>query len=142
MRALFAVFVFSCFALPAHGQAIRCTGADGVVRYQQTPCPGGKPVNMSGVGEADFTSQGALQARREVAQQQRASDVQANINTGRVGVGMTSLEAFQAWGSPSRVNSTVTARGSSQQWVYRRERGAADYVYVTDGVVTAVQSSR
>lgn len=54
----------------------------------------------------------------------------------RVVVGMTAEQVRQAWGEPQSVNRTQTARGSEEQWVY----GLGYYVYVFNGVVTAVQT--
>jgi hypothetical protein len=52
-------------------------------------------------------------------------------------VGMTANQVRQAWGDPMSVNHTRTAAGASEQWVYDLGR----YVYVDNGVVTAVQAT-
>jgi hypothetical protein len=41
------------------------------------------------------------------------------------------------WGKPARINTTATAAGTREQWVY-----GSGYVYLTDGLVTAIQTSR
>lgn len=41
------------------------------------------------------------------------------------------------WGKPTRINTTQTAAARVEQWVYR-----AGYVYLTNGTVTAIQTSR
>lgn len=52
-------------------------------------------------------------------------------------IGMTAVQVrASCWGKPDRVNDTLTARGENSQWVYR-----GGYVYLTDGVVTAIQTS-
>ena len=57
---------------------------------------------------------------------------------GGVRIGLTAAGVLKScWGKPHRVNTTQTASQRQEQWVY----GAA-YVYLTDGVVTAVQFSR
>lgn len=40
------------------------------------------------------------------------------------------------WGKPQRINRTTTAHGVREQWVY----GGGNYLYLKDGVVTAVQN--
>lgn len=54
----------------------------------------------------------------------------------RVVVGMTAAQVRQAWGEPQSINRTQSARGTEEQWVY----GLGYYVYVFNGVVTAVQT--
>ena len=51
-------------------------------------------------------------------------------------VGMTAEQVRQAWGEPLRINRTQSAGGTQEQWVY----GLGYYVYVRNGVVTAVQT--
>lgn len=41
------------------------------------------------------------------------------------------------WGKPARVNATQTAAARQEQWVY-----GSGYVYLTNGIVTAIQTSR
>lgn len=55
----------------------------------------------------------------------------------RVVVGMNAGMVRAAWGDPVDVNTTVTAAGRHEQWVYGRGR----YVYLDDGAVTAIQTS-
>lgn len=51
-------------------------------------------------------------------------------------IGMTADEVRDSvWGSPEKINSTETAYGTREQWVYP-DRG---YVYLKDGVVTSIQ---
>lgn len=52
-------------------------------------------------------------------------------------LGMTSTQVLQAWGAPQSINRTVTPTGSDEQWVY----GFNSYVYLTNGIVRAVQST-
>lgn len=44
------------------------------------------------------------------------------------------------WGNPSAVNRTITARGESEQWVYRGAFGKSQYLYFTNGKLTAIQN--
>lgn len=53
-------------------------------------------------------------------------------------LGMTADQVRSSWGNPRSINATITARGKHEQWVY----GIGQYVYLTDGVVTTIQTSR
>jgi hypothetical protein len=50
-------------------------------------------------------------------------------------IGMNVQQLVKAWGVPSKINQTVTAAGTSQQWVYSGDR----YLYVDNGKLTAIQ---
>lgn len=56
---------------------------------------------------------------------------------GGVRVGMTKAEvAASCWGKPKSINSTTTARGTREQWVYGR-----DYLYFDEnGLLTTIQN--
>ena len=41
-----------------------------------------------------------------------------------------------SWGKPQEINTTTTAHGVREQWVYR----GYNYLYFTDGVLTAIQN--
>ncbi|HEY8892608.1 MAG TPA: hypothetical protein VIM70_20425 [Clostridium sp.] len=52
-------------------------------------------------------------------------------------IGMTSDEARASeWGNPNSINKTVTASGTDEQWVYDNN----EYVYIKNGIVTAIQT--
>lgn len=44
-----------------------------------------------------------------------------------------------SWGIPDHINRTKTAFGESQQWVYEGKYGHTKYVYLKNGIVTAIQ---
>ena len=50
-------------------------------------------------------------------------------------IGTTESSVINKWGKPKYKNVTVTPSGKVEQWVYNGDR----YVYVQDGIVTAVQ---
>lgn len=51
-------------------------------------------------------------------------------------IGMTAEEVKKTiWGSPNEINKTTTKYGVDEQWVY----GLGRYVYLEDGIVTAIQ---
>ena len=57
----------------------------------------------------------------------------------RIWVGMSEGMLRASWGSPETVNRTVTSSVVSEQWVYHRAYPHDAYVYVENGVVTALQ---
>jgi hypothetical protein len=90
------------------------------------------------------------QAEREYEARRSALLQQIHEFMDTVRIGMTAAEADAAeresfrnsagWGKT--VNTTVTANGTTQQWVYRfsKDYGVNDmYVYLRDGVVFAIQ---
>lgn len=58
-----------------------------------------------------------------------------DILTGRVRVRMTKEMVIESIGEPKDINTTVSALGIREQWVY----GNGFYVYFTDGKVTTIQ---
>ena len=53
-------------------------------------------------------------------------------------IGAEAAVAEVAWGRPARVNRTVTAAAAREQWVY----GDRQYIYVDNGIITAIQTAR
>lgn len=50
-------------------------------------------------------------------------------------IGMTEAEVYAStWGAPQKVNTTETAAGKREQWVYD-----GGYIYLNNGIVTAIQ---
>lgn len=61
------------------------------------------------------------------------------LKAGTARVGLTAEGVRKScWGKPSRINETLTGTHRHEQWVY----SPGHYVYFTDGIVTAIQSSR
>lgn len=55
-------------------------------------------------------------------------------------IGMTADEVKKsAWGYPDKINRTTTQYGVSEQWVYKGPNYNYKYVYLDDGIVTAIQ---
>lgn len=125
----------------SHAQINKCT-VDGKVQYQATPCPGvSQTVNLSGAGKANPTSPATNYYKKEAARLAHTERINEAIALRKVLIGMTEDELVQSWGNPSKKNKTMSASGTSEQWVYyRRDIGDTQYVYVTNGVVTTVQS--
>jgi hypothetical protein len=80
---------------------------------------------------------------REAARRRLEEYVQAHPEYGKeilahqVTPGMSQDDVVASWGKPEHVNTTITASGRHEQWVYGNQ-----YVYFDDGRVSAVQSSR
>jgi hypothetical protein len=55
----------------------------------------------------------------------------------KVSIGMTAEQVQLSWGKPDRINTTSTARADHEQWVYGKE-----YLYVQDGILRSMQTSR
>lgn len=54
-----------------------------------------------------------------------------------VRIGMSKQDALDSsWGKPERVNTTTTALGTREQWVY----GSGGYLYFVGGVLTTIQN--
>jgi regulator of protease activity HflC (stomatin/prohibitin superfamily) len=67
-----------------------------------------------------------------------AKDVERAVIERKVMLGMTSEQVSLSWGPPRKVNKTVRASGVSEQWVYSDD----SYVYLDNGLVTVIQTSR
>ena len=53
-----------------------------------------------------------------------------------IGASAAWIRSCSSWGAPNGINTTTTANGKSEQWVYRH-RGN---LYLTNGVVSAIQN--
>lgn len=78
----------------------------------------------------------AAKARLE-AYVQAHPEFQKAILAKKVGLGMSTDDVIASWGKPDHVNTTVTAYGKHEQWVYGNT-----YVYFEDGRLTSYQQSR
>jgi hypothetical protein len=76
-----------------------------------------------------------LTERQEVEKQ--AAERKRKAKTEGVSVGMTQEEAIgSSWGKPKSINSTITASGRHEQWVY----GGSNYLYFDNGRLTSIQT--
>jgi hypothetical protein len=60
------------------------------------------------------------------------------VRAGQIWIGAEAAVAEVAWGRPTRVNRTLTAAGTREQSIY----GDRQYIYVDNGIITAIQTSR
>lgn len=104
----------------------KCTGPDGAVVFQDAPCAG-KGESIAVKPAAGSLSSVTPRAANAIAQ-------------GKVFVGMTADEVRRSWGAPTKINSTLSGSGSSQQWVYDRGNFKSQYVYLDNGIVSTIQS--
>lgn len=58
----------------------------------------------------------------------------AKILQGNVSIGMTKEMAKISWGEPDKINQTITAAGTHEQWVYNN-----NYLYFDNNKLTAIQ---
>jgi hypothetical protein len=63
------------------------------------------------------------------------NDIEKRCAAGRPQIGMTRLEAYLGWCRPYSFNTTETAAGVREQWVYE-DRG---YLYFENGRLVAIQ---
>jgi hypothetical protein len=79
-------------------------------------------------------------AALRVSNAKREADQKALCaRVGSVRVGLNAEGVLKScWGKPARINTTKTEDHTREQWVY----GTGHYVYLTDGLVTAIQTSR
>jgi hypothetical protein len=62
---------------------------------------------------------------------------EARCAAGHPAIGMSELEAMEEWCFPDHINTTQTASGTREQWVYPN-RG---YLYFENGRLVAIQRS-
>lgn len=93
----------------------------------------------------DSASQAVAEASAEASEAKRVAEIRAKrwprrmktaVVDREVMVGMSEAMVLLSWGGPDDINTTATAQGSSEQWVYGN-----NYVYFANGVVTAFQTS-
>jgi hypothetical protein len=137
-----SVLVVLFFSATSHAQINKCT-VEGKVVYQSEPCvAGGEKVNVSGAGKADANASGANYYKKEAERLAWKERVENAIYNKQVIVGMGGEEVVQSWGRPHKINTTVTAKGRDEQWVYRRAGGADQYLYLTNGELRSMQGAQ
>lgn len=63
------------------------------------------------------------------------------ISKAEISVGMNRHELLMSWGVPNDVNTTTVAGGTSAQWIYGDPIYGANYVYLDNDVITAIQNN-
>lgn len=84
----------------------------------------------------------AVIEKARIAKLQKEADIEAKkeakLKKSRgVQIGMSAEDVIaSSWGKPQSVNTTTTARGSREQWVY----GNRSYLYFVDKTLTTIQN--
>lgn len=100
-----------------------------VIDGYRVSLPGGRTGFIGDTAPIYLTSDGA--------KKERDASRAACARKGGVAVGMTKAQVYAScWGRPARINETLTAGGRHEQWVF-----GGGYLYLDNGVVTAVQTS-
>lgn len=101
-------------------------------------------VSCSSWMKREQSHQQRQQAEGRQAELSREQDaraiVQKAIDEQRVFIGMSADDVRRAWGDPTSVNTTTTASGTREQWVYRWGNTKQQYVYLVGGKVSSIQS--
>lgn len=143
MKRKIFVFVTLLVVVGSSSAEIFKCPIQGKIVYQEIPCQDGAKVNMSGAGKADPTSTYSLKQQRDAIDNARQSRIYNAILENKIVTGMTGDEVIRSWGKPSKINTTVSGSGTSEQWVYSREKiGTDQYVYLDNGIVRTIQSSK
>lgn len=138
LKTTLAAALLACNSAPAW--AINKCTIDGKTVYQEAACEGAKKVDVSGAGKAVPDSPGTSYWQRQITSQARAERVSKAIANREIFIGMTSEEARQSWGAPTKINVSVGSYGRHEQWVFPRGRVEAQYVYIENGLVKSMQS--
>lgn len=129
-------------SMVAQAQVYRCDGPGGPV-FSQVPCAtDAATIRLDKAPAIDPAARDSLDTAVEHGLELiRQDELDRIANTGSVSPGMSPRQVRLAWGEPDRVNRTVRNTGVSEQWVYRRGRGPAQYVHFEDRKVTSVTGS-
>lgn len=170
MKALPIAAAVLMLPIPA-GATFKCVDSAGKTTYQEVPCaPSASTAkvlpNSHQPSEADraaaisraardraaadaieerdrrLEETRAAAARSAAADIERRDRLESHARSGRVAIGQTGEQVVQAWGQPTTINQSIRAGSVSEQWVYRVGRSSAQYVYLENGVVTAIQGER
>jgi len=143
---------------PAVDAGVYVCEKDGRKVYQSTPCnPGDRPVDMTphntiknptgvqarsaedilkDVEERRAKGREIVDQRAKEARQRRL--IKEAIRNKQVMIGMTKDDVIASWGRPDDINRSISASGTSEQWVYERGDYDSQYVYFDNGVVSYI----
>jgi hypothetical protein len=94
-------------------------------------------VELTKQQAADLEAAEAANSDAEIARLKRPDP--------KIGMTMNEVTLGSNWGSPDRVNTTITSSATTEQWVYSGEprwryfTRARGYLYFRDGVLSAIQ---
>lgn len=146
MRASFLILVLGLPAMVCAQTVFKCTGPDGAVSMQQTPCPGAgqrlevRPNGSVAPAPPPPPQRANPEARGAAESDKRAAAVAVGLAGGYPAVGMNMNQLLQVLGQPTRINTSDRGRGIEEQRIY--ERGTRTfYVYTENGLVRSIQTS-
>lgn len=165
MKKTLIVAALLAATLPARAQVYKCVEG-GKIGFSDVPCSGSAKGERVRIHDAAPTARDAAAAQdrlnryREISERERAavdtereaeaqqaldriayrSRARAAIQSGNVFIGMRAEDAVEAWGRPTKINRDIYESGVKEQWIYDRGDWRAQYIYVENGVVTAIQN--
>ena len=114
------------------GEIYTCKVNGGTV-YQGKPCAGSRALSEK-VNQAKEKQQAVELARHRdaIESRERSSRPEPKI-------GMTKTEAEKStWGEPDKINTTTTASGEFEQWIYRTYYTGSKYLHFTNGKLSSI----
>lgn len=84
-----------------------------------------------------------LNARAKAAREarERRALLKERIGQRKVAIGMTKSDVIASWGRADDINSSVSSRGRSEQWIYERGDFSRQYVHFDNGKVSYISSN-
>ena len=141
MKIRLALLALAWCVAPAAWAVNKCTGPDGAVIFQDTPCVGkGETLNLRPGSGHSAASGSANRATDDVAATNRRVETLGAIGRGEPLIGMTRGELDRAMGAPSRVN-TGNYDGVQQDQLKYDRGGRTWYVYTEAGIVRSIQNN-
>lgn len=67
-------------------------------------------------------------------------DIAECIINGKVRIGMTSQMCIESWGEPDEINKSIHEAGVDEQWCYNTSDTDTQYLYIDNGILTAIHS--
>lgn len=74
--------------------------------------------------------------KKQIAEAAAQADTQSKRPGARIGMTPKQVTEGTNWGKPERINRTITATGTDEQWVY----GNGNYLYFRNGKLRAIQN--
>lgn len=130
-KPIITLSIILLFSNQAFGDVYKCN-VDGKVRFSDVPCKGNgekvdiKPVTGTNDSDPNFNQSQLVKFNKL-------------ISLGRIERGMNTKMVVRAWGSPTKINTSVGSYGKHEQWIYRHNNGLTDYVYFENGTVSSMQ---
>ncbi|OTG79417.1 hypothetical protein [Acinetobacter sp. ANC 4648] len=124
------LFVFGVQQISAK-EIYTCT-TNGKTVYQGKPCAGSKELT-------DKVQKAQNQEKSRQAALERESAERAARKEPKIGMIKTEAEK-STWGYPDKINTTTTASGVNEQWVYKWGKYQSRYLYFKNNILTTIQN--